>query len=385
MSETTSLDEVYQRASAAFSAGRLDEAARLLRACLESDGTHVASAFALAVCLHRQRLFDEAEQQYLRVLELAPDNPHAPDRLAALRRQRLQHATAPPHGSSNGSSDGAPHAAAHPHGSPNGTPIGSPNGSSDGTPHAAAHPHGSPNGTPIGSPNGSSDGTPHAASQPPHGFPHGTPHAVDQPKGRALAELLDTGEVTEAQLRGELLHTGRRRLLSHRRLWAAVGGLVALPVIGAVAGRMRDAAAQAAAVGELGWQQTFLATADALDQAAWLLIVAVGMTAALAMLSSLLTRYRVYERQLEMERGVLFRTAQIIRLYDVIDVVFKQNPILLLAGSGSLVIKVEKGDAGSTSTLKLTGCGTATFLRHFQRDLLRLATIERRSVKKHLM
>lgn len=301
---TTTIDDMYRHASAAFATGDITAARELLERCVDQDAAHLPSRFALAVCLHRLGDLRRAEAAYVDVLRIDADYQPALDRLASLRQPRRAAPAPPP-------------------------PIA----------------------------------------------------AVSAP--RSLAEILDGGkEASYDDIRGGIVKDEGRLLLSHRRLWAALGCLMLLPLLTAVGGSLWTGAA-AALSPLLG--DTLPAAAVTPDVGAVVAAVGFLVTIAMTWLSSKLTRYRIFERQIEIERGVLFRTIHVIRMYDVIDVTFRQNPLLLLAGTGALEIKSDKGDGGKPNLVVLTGMGSARFLRTLQHHLLHRITTERRSVKKQFL
>jgi len=195
-----------------------------------------------------------------------------------------------------------------------------------------------------------------------------------------LAHDLDSdAPIDAARLPGKLLWHGHRRLLSHKRLYLGVLALIAAvaakahPVIPASYG----APAPAGAVLR-GPQFAFLGLA------------ALGLLG--AMLNQALTRYEVYERRIDISRGVLFRKRQMIWLYEVMDIELVQSPLLMLAGSGTLILTLQPG-SGSAPKSSLTrkekpnvpqlrAFGPISRLRRMQQELLAIIEVERRSMKK---
>jgi hypothetical protein len=107
-----------------------------------------------------------------------------------------------------------------------------------------------------------------------------------------------------------------------------------------------------------------------------------------AMLSQALTHYTVYERRIDISRGVLFRKRQMLWLYDVVDVELVQSPLLMLAGTGTLILQTDRPAnpslmrRGNSSPPQLRAFGPISRLRSLQKELLATIEVERRSMKK---
>lgn len=194
----------------------------------------------------------------------------------------------------------------------------------------------------------------------------------------SLAHELDGDAPVDAGcLPGKLIRRGHRRLLSHKRLY--IGIIALLAAIAAAKARSaisasRGAPAPAAAV----------LTGSGY---AYLVLAILGIVG--AMLSQALTHYAVYERRVDISHGVLFRKHQMIWLYDVLDIELVQSPLLMLAGTGTLILQTDRPPKPSwvpprkSSMPQLRAFGPISRLRKMQQELLAMVEVERRSMKKN--
>jgi membrane protein YdbS with pleckstrin-like domain len=193
-----------------------------------------------------------------------------------------------------------------------------------------------------------------------------------------LAQELDSEAPVDAgRLPGKLIWRGHRRLLSHKRLYIGVLSLLA-------------AIAAARAHSAISASQGALAPAEAVlrgSQDAYLILAIVGILGAI--LSQALTHYTVYERRVDISRGVLFRKHQMIWLYEVLDIELVQSPLLMLAGTGTLILQTSLPPkrtpvpGGKSSMPQLRAFGPISRLRRLQKELQAASEVERRSMKKN--
>jgi hypothetical protein len=107
-----------------------------------------------------------------------------------------------------------------------------------------------------------------------------------------------------------------------------------------------------------------------------------------AVLSQALTHYEVYERRIDITRGVLFRKHQLIWLYGVLDIELFQTPMLMLAGSGTLIFHLDHQPPAPLLARRKSGLpqlrafGSLSRLRDMQKELQATAEGERRAMKK---
>jgi membrane protein YdbS with pleckstrin-like domain len=192
-----------------------------------------------------------------------------------------------------------------------------------------------------------------------------------------LAQDLDGDEpIDAARLPGELIWRGHRRLLSHKRLYIGVFALIAAvamkahPVIPASYGGPTPPG-----VALRGPQFAFLGLAT------------VGLIG--AMLNQALTHYEVYERRIDISQGVLFRKRQMIWLYEIVDIQLVQSPLLMFAGTGTLIFQTSPEPKLSLTRRKkpsppqLQAFGSISRLREMQQELLATIEVERRAMKKN--
>jgi membrane protein YdbS with pleckstrin-like domain len=193
----------------------------------------------------------------------------------------------------------------------------------------------------------------------------------------SLAQDLDSDVPVDAdRLPGNLIRRGHRRLLSHKRLYI---GAIALLV--AIAAAKTNSAASAA----YGSPAPLSAALRGSQLASLGLAVCCILG---AFLSQALTHYEVYERRVDISRGVLFRKRQMVWLYDVLDIELFQTPILMLSGTGTLIFQLDHQAPSpllprrKSSLPQLRAFGSLSQLRDLQKELLAAAEVERRSMKK---
>ncbi len=223
-----------------------------------------------------------------------------------------------------------------------------------------------------------------AAGQPapigPARAPAGSPppgSAYGPRRKPSLAHELDGDAPIDANhLPGKLLLRGHRRLFSHKRLLI---GLLAL-FTAFVAATDRSAipsSSTASMAARSGLQELLVAS----------LILAILCILG-AVLSQALTHYEVYERRVDITRGVLFRKRQLIWLYDVLDIELFQTPMLMLAGTGTLIFQISHQPPPPLLPRRKSGLpqlrafGSLSRLQDMQRELLATAEAERRAMKK---
>src|SRR5215469_15188607 len=120
---------------------------------------------------------------------------------------------------------------------------------------------------------------------------------------------------------------------------------------------------------------------------AYLVLAVLGIFG--AMLSQALTHYTVYERRIDISRGVLFRKHQMIWLYEVLDVELVQSPLLMLAGTGTLILQTSlppkrtPAPGVKPSMPQLRAFGSISRLRRLQKELQAASEVERRAMKKN--
>ena len=96
----------------------------------------------------------------------------------------------------------------------------------------------------------------------------------------------------------------------------------------------------------------------------------------------------MYERRVDITRGVLFRKRQLIWLYDVLDIELFQTPMLMLAGTGTLIFQISHQPPPPLLPRRKSGLpqlrafGSLSRLQDMQRELLATAETERRAMKK---
>lgn len=309
--------EGYEAAISLFKAGRKAEALPLLERCVEMDASHVGAWFGLGVCLEAAGRSQDAEVAYRRVL--AMDTRHLNGHLHLARMLTAQ---------------------------------GRPEGSELYRRVLEISP-------------GHTEALRALNPVPAQG-------AVASAPGTLAAELDDAaGAGQPGSMAGAVLHTGHRRLLSHRRLWVAVALLLVLPLAAAVQSKVAASTTLADPARLLG----------VLRFLQWTILGVSAVLVGSALLSSALTRYVVRERRIEIERGVLVRTRRPVWLYDINDLEYTQTPIHLLAGTARVTLHVDDNNEKRRSP-ELVGFGSASFLRELIEDLQPMVLRERRAMKK---
>ncbi len=124
--------------------------------------------------------------------------------------------------------------------------------------------------------------------------------------------------------------------------------------------------------------------------------ITAGTLAALLLLKALLstatTRYDIYERRVDVTRGILIRRHIAVWFYDVTDIEYQQSLLMILLNTGSVVVVFEgPRDIGGTprggrsDMVKLVGIGSGRGSHALAEDLRKRVLRERRSVKKQFV
>jgi len=169
----------------------------------------------------------------------------------------------------------------------------------------------------------------------------------------SLAQDLDADlPIDPIRLPGAVLWTGRRRLISHKRL---LFGSLSLFIWAAQGGPM------------------------------FLVVGVIGVVA--AFLNYGLSAYTVYERAIDISEGVLKRSHRTIWLYNVLDIQLHQTPMLMLAHTGSLVMHLDHESVPTRRRKKhdsptLRAFGSISELDAIRKTLRAMAERERRGMKK---
>jgi membrane protein YdbS with pleckstrin-like domain len=170
---------------------------------------------------------------------------------------------------------------------------------------------------------------------------------------------------------GEFLLRRRRRLLSHRRLWLAmVMVVVDLFLIGWLETRVQGSSA---------------AVSTVLGAAPLLVVSAALVLVAGALLSSRMTSYCVWTHRLDITTGVLWRRHRVVWFYKVTDIHLVQDPVLLLAGTASLVLFLDDVRPSTRRPPRVVAAGSTEAMRRLQDQLLLLVAQERRDMKKQFI
>lgn len=183
-------------------------------------------------------------------------------------------------------------------------------------------------------------------------------------------DLDDAGGEADRELAGRVVCRGRRSLLSHRRLWLAIVLLLYFPL----AGLAKRGAEGIPGAGVLFAQ---------LHGLGYAVVVISAILVVDALINSLASAYVVRERRLEITTGVLFRTRRFVWLYDIQELQYMRDPVLMLAGTAQIKIKL---DETTPVTLKksprITGLGSAGFMQRLFDRLQPMVLKERRAMKK---
>jgi hypothetical protein len=174
-----------------------------------------------------------------------------------------------------------------------------------------------------------------------------------------------------APMRGRALFTWHRRITSFGRFWA---GLVLIGIAAGIA--IAGMPAKLASNHAYGTHVHDPATTG--------LLIMAGVGVALLVhsaLSAILTRYRVYERRIDFECGILFQRRNPIWLYDITDLSLTRSPLLILTGTAAVELRYDTTKKGAGSERLVAVRSTARmreFLEQLQENVLR----ERRAMKK---
>jgi tetratricopeptide (TPR) repeat protein len=320
----------YGKATALFGAGRFAEVRAALERCVAADPEHVGASFGLGACREALGDLDEAEALYRRTLQLDGTHLNASLHLARLLQRRGRAAEA----------DEA---------------FARVLALSPGHPEATAHQ--AQRAAPV-------------PAQP-------QPAAAAPARSTLAADLDDGADQLAGAMAGKVLHSGRRRLLSHRRFWLGVVTLLLLPALAAVERSVTSSPPSGSSTVD-----DVVRTADGVLTALQVTVVVVaGLLVLAAALSSALTHYTVRERRIDIHRGVLFRSRRPVWLYDVNDIEFEQSPVLMLAGTAKVTLHVDEPNQKRRPPV-VVGFGSASFLHRLVEELQPRILRERRAMKK---
>lgn len=199
-----------------------------------------------------------------------------------------------------------------------------------------------------------------------------------------LAGVLAAGPVgiDPETLRGAFRYRRHRALLSHRRLFAGAGLLAVWPVLYLLERSLRAAREQdAAAAVELTAARD--ATLRVLDMAQPVVLLAAVAAIVAALLSRHFTTYTVYQRHIDVSRGLLYRQHRTVWLYSLIDVQVVQDPLLVLTGTGTLLLSLDP--AAGQEPEALVGFGSIGFLADVRREVLAIVAEERWAMKRQFI
>jgi tetratricopeptide (TPR) repeat protein len=195
---------------------------------------------------------------------------------------------------------------------------------------------------------------------------------------RPLADDLDTRAINSkspseaaAPMRGRALFTWHRRITSFGRFWV---GLVLIGVAAGIA--IAGLPAKLASGDAYGTHVHHPATTG--------LLIMAGVGIALlvhAALSTILTRYRVYERRIDFECGILFQRRNPIWLYDITDLSLTRSPLLILTGTAAIELRYDTAKKGAGSE-RLVAVRSSARMREFLEQIQENVLRERRAMKK---
>lgn len=215
---------------------------------------------------------------------------------------------------------------------------------------------------------------------------------------------------------GRLLHRDHRRLSSYLGRFVLAVGLAAVGLALAMShepGRFRGLADgppiqwpsidflqdRYAATGQEEHRQELVAArahvrdfSDAFDVIYLVLaiglVVAAGVMTAHAVVASSTTHYAVYERRIDVTKGVLFRRRFDAWLFRITDTEFRQTPLLALSRNAEIRVYQEARERRASrfrdpNVLKIIGYGTLRQQERFFEELRVAALSERRALKNY--
>lgn len=196
--------------------------------------------------------------------------------------------------------------------------------------------------------------------------------------GNTLAALLE-GDADD-NLGGERLLERHRMLLSHKRLWGGALTLPLLPVVGWLEGELRDISSV-----NPDLRDALATPLDLVGKLAVVVVLVAVAAVALAVLSSRMTTYVVWDRKIDITTGVLFRRNRTVWLYKLTDIQFRQNPVHMLAGTAALVLYVDEMAPTSKRPPQIVGFAPTRAMQRLQEQLLTMTAMERRDMKKQFI
>lgn len=361
---TATRPAAYDQALALFRDNRFPEALTLLEQCVHEQPEHIGSRFGLAVCLARLGQSERSVHLLQEVIAAAPD--HHPARLELIRSLRATDRLAE-------AAEQCQNLLQH-----------DPSNAAARYELVACQLELRKQEAPL-----AEDHTAPA--------PESKTEAVHK-RLPSLAALLDAGDElpSPTELGGQQEFKGRRPIYSFARLPIAVVLILIAPPVAASLRSLTLNSDEYYVL--LPWDIVPLATFldDVVDFLILGLIAVGSLLIVSALLSSLLTRYVVRQRRLEVTQGVWRRSRRIVWYFDVTEVRFQQTPLLAIFGTGRLMIRSEKGasiDAtlpgsgrssarSKESVLYIVGASSARALRLLQDQMYQSAWYERRAMKK---
>jgi tetratricopeptide (TPR) repeat protein len=358
-------EAAYAQAKGMYQAGDAAGAKAILFAALQRDPAHLACRFALGLCAARLGEFVLARDSFAAVLAAEPTHHMAAYHLGCAHqalgapaaavdafRQALRYADLPDARARLAQCEDA--LTARPPLAASRLPIPA------APPQAPA--------TPV---------NPHAAQPPAGGPAASSPGAGPAQPPRSLAEALDTPgahagpfrETTLQAMRGKQFADRRRVLRSYGGKWLIVAALVVTGIVASSNGSDLQAS-------NVGGPPAGMAPV-----APFLLAAVISLGIAVAALS---TRYVLYERRLEISKGVLHRQRRYVWLYDVNDLTISRGPMMLLTNTAQITLQYDDS-GGRSGQAAIIGWGTAAAMHELYDQLQERVVWERRAMKKQFI
>jgi hypothetical protein len=96
------------------------------------------------------------------------------------------------------------------------------------------------------------------------------------------------------------------------------------------------------------------------------------------------TRYSIYERRLDLKKGILSQDTEPIWVYDIVSLTVRRSPVLTLTGTASIEIDYEKGPS-RPGHARMIAVGSYRHMTTLLEELQERSLHERRAMKKQFI
>lgn len=190
---------------------------------------------------------------------------------------------------------------------------------------------------------------------------------------RALALDLDepARDLAPTELRGPLRAEMHRRVSSYLRWWAAMALLAATPVYYLAVRERLDESGPNYAVDQVTPIRTSIGG---------LVLLAVVLVVS-SVVSGRFAKYSVYERRIDVQKGVLSQSREPVWLYDISGIEMRRTPLLTLTRTARIDLESDS-QSGKSKRHRIVASGNLRSMTGFMERLQGDVMLERRAMKK---